>query len=462
MSKKRKFIWIGAAALALAALIGGASIYLARRNSAEAAATTEAAMQTAVASLGDLTISASGAGQVVPAQQINLGFEEAGTLIELNVALGDEVSAGQVLARLQTQNSAEKIQSEIADAELAVVQAQNSIDELIANAEIARTTALNDIATYAQAVRDAQYTLENYNIPAFMQGMTTIEALDRTKAALDEASAAFEPYRYQAQASTRRTELLEALNLAQSNYDAAVKRLNYEYVLEVAQANLEKARREYEQYTGGPASNELALAQAQLANAEAKLALARETQPVVDLVAPIAGTVTALDAAVGEAVSSGAILTLSDLSRVVLEIYIDETDLDKVAVGNAVEAAFDALPDRTFTGRITVVDPSLQSVSNVQAVKATAELDVDRSQASLPLGLNATVDVIAGKAVNAVLIPIEALRELGDGEYAVFVVENGEAALRLVEIGLRDLTFVEITSGLKAGEIVSTGTQATQ
>lgn len=462
MSKKRKIIWIGAAALALAALIGGASIYLARRNSAAAAATTEAAMQTAVASLGDLTISASGAGQVVPAQQINLGFDEAGTLIELNVALGDEVSAGQVLARLQTQNSAEKIQSEIADAELAVVQAQNSLDELIANAEIARTTALNDIATYAQAVRDAQYALENYNIPAFMQGMTTIEALDRTKAALDEASAAFEPYRYQAQASARRTELLEALNLAQSSYDAAVKRLNYEYVLEVAQANLDKARREYEQYSGGPASNEMALAQAQLANAEAKLALARETLPVVELVAPIAGTVTALDAAVGEAVSSGAILTLSDLSRVVLEIYIDETDLDKVAVGYSVEAAFDALPDRTFSGKITAVDPSLQSVSNVQAVKAAAELDVNRSQASLPLGLNATVDVIAGKTVNAVLIPIEALRKLGNGEYAVFVVENGEPTLRLVEIGLQDLTFVEITSGLKAGEIVSTGTQATR
>lgn len=462
MSKKRKMIWIGAAALAALALVGGASFYYVRQNSAEAATATEAAMQTAAASLGDLIISASGAGQVVPAQQIEIGFDEAGTLIELNAALGDKVTAGQVLARLQTQDSAETIQAEIADAELAVVEAQNTINDLIANAEISRTTALNDTATYAQAVRDAQYNLENYNIPAFMQGMTTIEALDRTKAALDEASAAFEPYRYQAQASEKRTELLEALNIAQSNYDAAVKRLNYEYVLEVAEANLNKARQEYDQYSDGPAADELALAQAQLANAQAKLALAKESRPVEELLAPIDGTITALDAAVGEAVASGAILTVSDLSQVVLEIYMDETDLDKVEVGYEVEAAFDALPDQTFTGKIVSVDPSLQTVSNVQAVKTTAKLDVDRSQVSMPLGLNATVDVIAGEAINAVLVPIEALRKLDDGEYAVFVVENGEATLRLVEVGLQDLTFAEITSGLEAGEIVSTGTQATQ
>ena len=72
--------------------------------------------------------------------------------------------------------------------------------------------------------------------------------------------------------------------------------------------------------------------------------------------------------------------------------------------------------------------------------------------------LNAAVDVIGGAATNAVIIPLGALRDLGDGTYGVFVRDNsGKFRFRTVTIGIQDLTNVEITSGLQAGEIVSTG-----
>jgi HlyD family secretion protein len=71
--------------------------------------------------------------------------------------------------------------------------------------------------------------------------------------------------------------------------------------------------------------------------------------------------------------------------------------------------------------------------------------------------LNATVEIIGGRAENAVLVPVEALRELSPGEYAVFVMENGEPTLRLVNVGLMDFTFAEILSGVEAGETVTTG-----
>ncbi len=100
-------------------------------------------------------------------------------------------------------------------------------------------------------------TLSNYTMPTILQGMDTVEALDKMKAALDEALAAFEPYKYYPQADATRRELLVDLNLAQSNYDAAVKRLDYEYVQEVAQANLADARQTYEKYKDGPAADEL-------------------------------------------------------------------------------------------------------------------------------------------------------------------------------------------------------------
>jgi multidrug efflux pump subunit AcrA (membrane-fusion protein) len=316
---------------------------------------------------------------------------------------------------------------------------------------------MSDIATYSQAVRDAQYQLENYNMPAILQGMDAITAVDTMKAQLDAASAAFEPYRYFAENNPVRESLLEALNLAQSNYDAAVKRLNYEYELQVAEANLAKARQEYEDYEDGPATDELALAEATLANAEDKLALAKEDQSVLELVAPMDGTVMDITADVGAGLGTDSFITLADLKQTLLEVYLDESDLDKVAVGNEAEATFDALPDQTFTGKVTILSPGLQEVSNVQAIRVLVALDEESLTAPLPVGLSASVDVIAGRAENAVLVPIEALRDLGDGEYAVFVVVDGEPMLRVVEVGLMDITYAEIISGVEEGETVSTG-----
>lgn len=454
---KNKFFWIG---IVLVLALAGAGYYLYVTRIATAAEPAESSeLQTAVASLGDLEIVASGTGSIVPAQQIGVGFDESGTLIELHVQEGDRVKSGDVLACLQTADTPETIAAQVAEAELAVVKAQNALDDLYANAEISRTQALSDIATYSQEVRDAQYTLANYSMPAILQGLDTVEALDQMKAALDQALAAFEPYKYYPQTNDTRYDLLVKLNIAQSNYDAAVKRLDYEYVLEVAEANLANARQEYEKYKDGPAADELAEAQATLDNARANLALAQDDQPVIDLIAPIDGTVLSVDAGVGESVSAAAVITLADLEPTTLEVYLDETDLDKVAVGYPVEVVFDALPDLTFTGQVSQVSQSLQDLSGVQAIMALVTLDPANLETSisLPVGLNAAVDIIAGQATNAVLVPIEALRDLGDGEYAVFVVEDGQPRLRVVEVGLMDLTTAEIKSGLEAGEIVSTG-----
>jgi RND family efflux transporter MFP subunit len=455
---KSKWFWI--LLVVVLAVAGGGYYYYDTQMVAAAVETSdEPAMQTAVARRGDLVIYASGAGQLVPAAEIGVGFEESGTLIEINVAVGDQVHYGDLLARLQTNKSEEEIAAEISDAELTVIKAQQSLDDLYTSAESARISAMSNISTYAQALRDAEYQLENYTLPTYLQGLETIEALDMMKEELDAASEAFEPYRYYAADDPIRRELLEALNEAQSRYNAAVKRLDYEYEMQVAQANLAQARTEYEQYQNGPAADELALAQAELANAEAKLELAKEAQAVVDLVAPFDGTVMTLDASVGEAIGTTAIITLANLEQPTLDVYIDETDLDKVAAGYEVEVVFDALPDDVFNGKVVSVNPALETVANVQAVKIVVVLDVAQFESDmiLPVGLNASVDIIAGRAMGAVLVPVEALRELGPGEYAVFVMENDEPVLRVVEVGIMDITYAEITSGLQAGEIVTTG-----
>jgi multidrug efflux pump subunit AcrA (membrane-fusion protein) len=164
-----------------------------------------------------------------------------------------------------------------------------------------------------------------------------------------------------------------------------------------------------------------------------------------------------VDAEAGQSVGTNPVIALSNLDELMVELYLDETDLDKIAVGNEVEVVFDALPDETFAGRVARVEPELVTVEGVPTVQAVAILEGVGLE-ELPAGLNASVDVIGGRAEDALLVPVEALRELAPGEYAVFVVgADGSLEMRPVEVGLMDYANAEIVSGLEMGEEVSTG-----
>jgi len=463
--QKNKWFWILIIVIVL--VVGGGGYYYFRivNTSARATQTEEPAMQTAIARQGDITLSATGTGQVVPVSEITLGFNDPGTLIEVNVAVGDKVKKGQVLARLQTKDTADTIAASIASAELAVIKAQNALADLNITAETSKSQALTNIATYEKSVRDAQYNLANYAPPISLQGLTPAEAVEKTRQALEAATQAFEPYKYLEQYDPTRVTYLTNLNYAQSDYDAAVKWLGLEYTFETAQSNLNQAQMQYEKYKNGPSDADVAAAEGDLTNAQAQLALAKQTLSIEDLVAPIDGTVMSVAANVGGVVGTSgnsAVFTLADLSQSVLNVYMDETDLDNVAVGYKTEVTFDALPERKFSGKVVLINPGLETVSNVQAIKIQVLLDKVDPSVNLPVGLNASVDVIAGSATNAVLVPLVALHELDPGEYAVFVVINGVPTLRPVKVGLQDVTNAEILSGLQAGDIVSTGIIKTQ
>jgi HlyD family secretion protein len=463
---KKKWFWILIIVIVLVAGAGGYYYYTGTlRTSTRASQTPAPAMQTAVARRGDITLSASGTGKVIPVSEISLGFNDPGTLIEVNVAVGDQVKKGQVLARLQTKDTAETIAASIAAAELNVIKAQNALSDLSNTAETSKSTALTNIATYEKSVRDAQYNLLNYAPPISLQGLTPAAAVEKTRQALAAATQAFEPYKYLQEYDSTRVTYLTNLNYAQSDYDSAVKWLGLEYTLETAQSNLKQAQIQYEKYKNGPSVEDVTAAEGDLTNAQAQLALAKQTVSIEDLVAPITGTVLTVATNVGGVVGTSgnsAVFTLADVSKTVLDVYMDETDLANIKVGYPANVVFDALPDRTFTGAVTLVNPGLVTVSNVQAIEISVVLDNVTPEDNLMVGLNAAVDVIAGSARNAVLVPVVALHELDPGEFAVFVVVNGVPTLRPVKVGLKDVTNAEILSGVQAGEIVSTGVIKTQ
>jgi len=176
----------------------------------------------------------------------------------------------------------------------------------------------------------------------------------------------------------------------------------------------------------------------------------------------VAGTITVLNLAVGQRISTANVITVADTDHPYVDVYLDEIDWDKIAPDYNAEVIFDAVEDKTYTGKVTRVDPALVNESGSMLVHGLVALDANQSGLNLPIGAVAAVDVIGGKAENVLLVPVEALREISPGQYAVFVLENGEPTLRMVEVGLKDMFYAEIKSGLEAGEIVTTGLVETE
>ena len=519
MQRKRN-IGIIVAVVAVLAVAGG---YLVYSNANTAAAQDEAdqEVQTSVVRTGSITVSATGAGTVIAAQQVDLAFATSGTLTELLVSVGDSVAAGDELARIDDtaaqqalavaelqlaqaamQTDATTTQTGISFDDISVEQAQMAMDEAQAaldeltnwvadDDEIALLQAQLDSAEAGYSAAQGQDAASSTNVD--------IEAisLEQAKRKLAEAEAAyttaFDPGRDWELNDPRTSDALEAerdraesnllsaqesLTVAELNYNATVAGTNYSGSVS-AQSNLLSAQQALATAQAGPTEAELTAAQTTLRTAELAFKQAQLNQEAnalslqqsqlslesaqadvagTVLTAPFAGVVTAINTNVGES-ASGAVITLADLTQPLLEVYLDESDLNMVGLGYEVEVSFDALADQLFTGEVTQVDPTLVTSNGVSAVRALVQLDAASfaKPQTLPVGLNATVEIIGGRTENALLVPVEALRDIGDGQYSVFVMVDGVPELRLVEVGLMDYSFAEILSGVAEGEVVTTG-----
>lgn len=570
--KKTKTLWITVIALMVGAGLYGYYILTTLKSNQE---TTDqsGSLETAVARYGDLSIIASGSGQVIPASEIGLDFDGNGTVIEILAKVGDQVEAGDVLARLQSDTTEAELAADIAEAELAVLQAERNLADLYATAELEAAQTLIDLEDAKQAMEDltnheleeaaallaiaqaenaiaiAETMLYIYNSSPSEEDIYTAyasllfkqEDLDELEKQLVTTLKSIPGARNESQRERAEDQLLQ-LNVQIANQNIVVENALYkldsmdetadpldvslaEAQLTTAQVQLESAQAELAEIQAGPQAGDIAIAEAQLETAQAEwerlkdgpdpedvarykaelekarneLIIAESKTTILDLVAPIDAMVIDLNIDVGDrlVVESGssetetgntqtsieeemfaaffggnsggnnsnnaAAITLADLSQPLLEVYIDETDLGKVGLGYPVEVTFDALPDETFSGEIIEISPNLETVSNIQAIVTRVLLQPESyaKPISLPINLTALVDVIAGEASDAVLIPIEALVEVGPAAYAVYLVEDGNPQLRTVSIGLMDFTSVEITQGLTAGDTIALGYEQT-
>jgi multidrug resistance efflux pump len=331
----------------------------------------------------------SATGKVVPAHWSQLSLSVPGVVEEIPVQKGDLVKENQVLARLKGK---EDIQAAIAAAKYEVAAAEKNLNDLNKNADDTRTAALEAISAATKAVRDAQYQLDNFTVPQTQSSYSTTEALDIMQKKLDEARAAFEPYKYYSESDHTRKDLKEKLDEAQADYNSAVKRLQYETDLAVAQANLDKALKDYDAWKDGPDPDEVKLAQERLENAQAALAAAEAKLHDLELRAPFPGTISDINIRKGEWVTPGQpVMQIADLSSLQVETTdLNEIDAARVKVNDPVTLTFDALPGVEVKGTVESISPKSSEGSGVNYAVV---IKMDELPALLRWGMTAFADI---------------------------------------------------------------------
>lgn len=195
--------------------------------------------------------------------------------------------------------------------------------------------------------------------------------------------------------------------------------------------------------------------------AEAQVALAQAQLARMRVMAPFDGTAGLKQVDVGDYVKDGAdIVNIEDLTALTVQFAVPERYIDRLRRGQPVEVAVDALPGRSFQGRVQAVDSQVDA--NGRALQVLAQ--VDNPGALLKPGMFARPRVIFSVREGAVVVPEEALVPLGATQYVFKVVDgpDGQPVSQRLEarIGLRLPGKVEIVEGLKVGDRVATAGQA--
>jgi HlyD family secretion protein len=463
------------AVLGLIPIFGaGYFFYVSKYLPAQAAETPP--VQTARVRTGSIVVATAGVGSLYPAEQIELGFRTGGQLAELNVSAGDFVEAGQVLASLDSASAEMQLEqaeanlqtllspAAILEAELAVYNAQKSVDEAYE-----RLAVLISPAVW-QAEQDVEAAVQNLAASAGASASELAaleEALDQARQDLEAAQLAyFEEYIPVVFTISEVDPLTKArveIVKAPSENEIGQARLS----VAIAEQKLHEARVYLTVIRGQDVSEEelaaasgtalTRLTQARQAVESARLALENTR-----LVAPFSGTVTKVSGVPGQTIGASPVVTLISMDEPLLRFFVDETDLALVAVGNRIVIDFDAYPDQPLDGQVIRIEPALATVDGSPALAVWAALEPGVDLPLLP-GMSAEVEIIYGEASEALLVPISALRELAPGSYAVFLVQDdGSLKAAPVVVGLKDFTNAQILSGLQAGDVVSTGNVETR
>lgn len=340
----------------------------------------------------------------------------AGKILEVNFDVGSYVTKGSVLVRLDPR-----------DAQIRLEQAQAQVEQ-----------QKRGVGTAIAALRQAQIRLgvrdgEVFNIEAFSQVKSTRANLDLAEKELLRAQRLFDSGDVSRstldQRRAQRDALLGQLDEARSNAAVAVKAIN-------------------------SAQAQVAAARSAVTTAETQVDQARKAIADTAILAPISGFVSERVSDPGEYISPSApntkIATIVRTSSLRLKIDVPEASVGKVSIGQGISMQTSAYPERNFAGTVVRILPNV----NPTARTMTVEAEVPNGDGLLKPGQFATVRITQSKPENAVMIPAAAVKAEGDIN-KVYVIKDGAARERLVQLGLLENGLIQVKQGVQEGEMVA-------
>lgn len=242
-----------------------------------------------------------------------------------------------------------------------------------------------------------------------------------------------------------------------------------EIAVERAEIAVEQARLSYESLlSSGAPDSQVENARLSLRSAELSLESAQEQLSAYTLTSPISGTVIEKNYKTGDnldATTAGYLAVIYDMSSLTFEMRVDELYINEIQVGQEVRITADALPGETFTGHVSRVNINGTAMNGVTTYPVT--VDIDQAQGLLP-GMNVSAEILVEHAEDVLTVPVEMVQR-GD---VVQVLppdaydrsgnpDYSRLEERQVTLGRNDEDYIEILSGLEAGETVVYEAQAT-
>ena len=431
---------------------------------------------------GDLAVTVSGSGSIEVSKEVELAFGSGGRVDKIYVEDGDEVSKGDVLAKLETDDlelTVTQAQVALAEAQVGVTQAQVAVNQAqlsITQAEVALKNAKialeqtedlyiwPDIEAAQADVDEAKDYLE-YCLEKLVQYLPLEKVgsySDILEFILKEDYPKSPGYKVWQErtvhAQSRLNTAKNRLEAMLSGFDAdavAVKRQQ----VEEAEQSLELARQSLE-------LNQQSLKLAQLSPELAQQSL-KHSQKQLDeatITAPFDGIVASVYVDEGDVIPSPTmaptiIIHLVDLTSMELKVEVDEIDMPGVKLGQKAIIEVDALPDFPLEGEVTSISPLAKEEAGVVVYEIKVSFDVPEGS-GIRIGMSADADIIIAERSNVLLVPDRVIDEDSEGNPAVMVMVGEQTQERPVVIGLSDGFNTEIVSGLREGEVVVAGKRA--
>jgi HlyD family secretion protein len=427
---------------------------------------------------GSITETVSVTGNTTPMQSVSLGFQNSGTVAHVYDALGDHVNAGDVIAELNTANLSAALQEAQASYDSAVAsRSSTSLPAAQDSARNAYTSGYNTLDSLLKNDVDLFFGTPTAYGPQLMISATMYSpgTLSIARDAISNEMRGYQAALTSASSTDPQTLLANAITITQdvsnflnqlavaSNDSQSGASATQKGALATARSGvstllstLSAARDTYRTQSIGATS----LADASVEQAAAGVAVAKANLQGTQIVAPISGTLTQMDAKIGQLASPGTpLVTIISNGGFEVDAGVSETDVGKLAVGNKVTMTLDAFPSETFTGAVFYIAPAQTNTNGV--ITYLVKISFDKADARLKSGLTANVDIETKQDDNVLILPQYAILQNDSGTFVETLVGK-TATTTPVTLGIQDQKGnVEILSGVTLGEqVINIGLKA--